>query len=356
MKIIIIGAYGFTGQLICKELIKSNLHFDVCGRNAIKINQLIELFELKKHPLLIGDIKNKNFTHQLIKQYDIFVNCAGPYNEESNFFLKTIAESGKIYLDLSGEVSFIKSSFDKYHLIAQSNHSTIIHGCAFESLPFDLLAQKYITKPVKNIFTFYWFNKHLVSPGTRITMKLAQYYDLYKINNSEWQLISKNDLCFKTFINNEPYRTVNYPLPEIPFFKWNYQPNKAQSFLWLPKNEVNYIKERNGMSKTKEETYLRLQKRKKRGPLLTERKAHFSKLILDVTFKDDTKLQLGLSNIDMYQTTALSIALSLIQILQTKNLPKGVVNPAKLFLNKEHETLNALNCKKLDDTFLIETC
>jgi len=355
MKILVIGAYGYTGQLICDELSRQSINFDVSGKSQDKLESFCSSKKISFKSNLIGDIKDDIFCDYLVDNYQVFINCAGPYNEESKKLLEKIANNSKKYIDLSGEVSFIKSSFETYNDLAKTNQSTIVHGCAFESLLMDLLAQKMIKKPIKNIYSFYWFNKHIVSPGTRITMKLAQYYDLFKINDYEWQPALKDDFCF-TFQKNETlYQSVNYPLPEIVFNYWNYHPQKAQSFVFLPQNEVGYMGNRQSLQKPKSETYQKLLKRKKSGPTQLERDTHFSQLFLKVEFEDGTKKTVGISNKDMYQTTAVGVVLVLKQLLKSDGI-FGIINPAKLFVNSELEALNLLNCQLINETILIEEC
>ena len=355
MKIIIIGAYGYTGQLICEELARQFINFEVSGKSLDKLKSYCSLKNISFNSNLVGDIKDEKFCDYLIDNYKLFINCAGPYNEESKKLLEKAVKNSKKYIDLSGEVSFIKSSFETYNDLAIANQSTIVHGCAFESLLMDLLAQKVIQKTVKNIYSFYWFNKHIVSPGTRITMKLAQYYDLYKINDYEWQPALKDDFCF-TFQKNEIlYQSVNYPLPEIVFNYWNYHPQKAQSFVFLPQNEVGYMGNRQSLQKTKSETYQKLLKRKKAGPSQLERDTHFSQLFLKIEFEDDTNKTVGINNKDMYQTTAVGVVLVLKKLLKA-DTTYGVINPAKLFVNSEMEALNQLNCQLINEDIKIEQC
>lgn len=356
MKIVVIGAYGYTGKLICNELFKANIEFDICGRSNEKLINLKNKFNFNDSKINCGDIKQFDFVNHLINNYQLFINCAGPYNEESHLLVEKVAINSKIYLDLTGEVSFIKSSHDKFNKLAQQHQSSIIHGCAFESLPFDLLAQKYISKKVENIYTFYWFNKHLVSPGTRITMKLAQYYNLYRIDNYKWKLATKNDFCFSTLINNEVFKSANYPLPEIAFFKWVHQPKSAQSFVFLPQSEANFMGERKTQVKTKSDIYNRLKSRKKEGPSQTERENHHSKLSLKVIYTDLSELNISMTNVDMYQTTAKGVKLTIDAILSNKNIETGVINPAKLFKGNEIETLDCLNFKILKHKTEITAC
>ena len=40
MKIVLIGAYGYTGKIICDILEKENISFSIAGRDIDKLNQI----------------------------------------------------------------------------------------------------------------------------------------------------------------------------------------------------------------------------------------------------------------------------------------------------------------------------
>ena len=133
MRISIVGAYGFTGKIICEEFNKIKYSYSIYGRNINALN------ELKKGNSNIKNSKSINLriigdVNYLIENSDVIINCAGPFSEESLLLVKNVAKSGKIYLDISGEIGFIKNSRDYLQEISVKNKSLIIHGCAFESL------------------------------------------------------------------------------------------------------------------------------------------------------------------------------------------------------------------------------
>ncbi len=114
MKITVVGAYGYTGKLICQELENHQLKFSVAGRDAEKLELLKS--SLNSNPTSIeGDITNTDTAQKIIAQSDIIINCAGPFTEESNHLLSLVAKSGKAYLDITGEIGFIKNSHESFH-------------------------------------------------------------------------------------------------------------------------------------------------------------------------------------------------------------------------------------------------
>ena len=203
------------------------------GNSNIKNSKSINL-------RIIGDV------NYLIENSDVIINCAGPFTEESFLLVKNVAKSGKIYLDISGEIGFIKNSRDYLQEISVKNKSLIIHGCAFESLVSDLILQSLSEKnKIKSVKTFYKFNQKKVSPGTRITMKLSKYRESFKVKNNQWLNCDfKNDLIQISNGNNSKEVAVPYPLPEVAFSKWNFEVNQAESFLIIDENDSKYMTNR----------------------------------------------------------------------------------------------------------------
>ena len=62
----------------------------------------------------------------------------GPYCLYGEHALKACAESGTHYLDVTGEVVWVKRMITKYHATAEANGAIIIPQAGFESAPADL--------------------------------------------------------------------------------------------------------------------------------------------------------------------------------------------------------------------------
>ncbi|MCG8701077.1 MAG: saccharopine dehydrogenase NADP-binding domain-containing protein, partial [Bacteroidales bacterium] len=77
MKILVLGAYGFTGNLICKELPKRKLHFSIAGRKLDKLEEIKEksYYVENIHKL---DSSEKSAIDKTIEPYDLIINCIGP--------------------------------------------------------------------------------------------------------------------------------------------------------------------------------------------------------------------------------------------------------------------------------------
>lgn len=346
MKVAVIGAYGYTGQLICEELEEANVQMTAVGRNLEKLKLLQETWK-NIEGFLTLDMRKPEDAQYVVDSFDCIVNCAGPFTEESGILLEKVAQSGKAYLDITGEIGFIRSSHEKHHQKAQETNSLLIHGCAFESLVADLIFQNYADdkKSFKKLNTFYWFQQKKVSPGTRITMKLSKYRENLKIANGVWEVSDRSDRFKVSGIEDSTFFGVPYPLPEIAYAHWGYNAEEAGSYLLLTEDEFKYLTgAKHTVSGSADEELQRLKKRTPKGPSKADRETQKSILMVQMVEEEGAEKRLVVHSKDMYHTTARAIRLS-VEEIKNNGRPKnaGVLSPASLFFGKEREILKSLN-------------
>tara|TARA_B100000768_G_scaffold127486_1_gene118109 strand:+ start:19776 stop:20855 length:1080 start_codon:yes stop_codon:yes gene_type:complete len=344
MKIALIGAYGYTGSLICEQLQKSRINYSIYGRDEEKLIVLKNTFSyIQLHSVI--DLRIKDDVKSIISSNDVIINCAGPFTEESELLVAESASNGKIYLDICGEIGFVKSSNEKYNQIAQKAKATIIHGCAFESLFADLALQK-ISKSgviINTVKTIYHFNQRMISPGTRITMKLSKFRDSLKINNGVWSISNiKKDLILVEIENNSYKYAIPYSLPEIAYAYWNYDTVTAESFLIVDDTEAKLLSEKPKLSGDPLKALDELRCRKKNGPDKELRISQKSRLIVSINTGTKNEVNAILTSSDMYLNTAKSIVLAIEKIVKNGNKFYGVVSPGLIFQDSLSETINNL--------------
>jgi|TARA_B110000483_G_scaffold385_1_gene437 short subunit dehydrogenase-like uncharacterized protein len=345
MKIALIGAYGYTGSLICEQLQTSKINYSVYGRDEEKLIKLKNTFSYIQLYSII-DLRIKDDVKSIISSNDVILNCAGPFTEESELLVAESASRGKIYLDICGEIGFIKNSNEKYHQIAQKSEATIIHGCAFESLFADLALQEIAKSGVliKTVKTIYHFNQRMISPGTRMTMKLSKFRDSLKIDNGVWSISNmKKDLIFLEIENSSYQCAIPYPLPEIAFAYWNYGATKAESFLIIDDTEAKFLSEKPKVSGDPLKALDELRNRKKNGPVEEIRKSQKSRLIVSVNTETENEVNAILTSSDMYLNTAKSIVLAIEKIIKNDNKVYGVISPGLIFQDSLSQTIKSLS-------------
>lgn len=342
MKISVVGAYGYTGSLICQELENAGIGFSVFGRNEEKLNALKT--ELKFVDTAMNlDLRDSKDISELVNLSDLVINCAGPFTEESNILVEQMAKSGKVYIDITGEVGFVKNSREQYHETAVNSHSLILHGCAFESLLADLAIHSLdAEQSIKSVRTFYYFSQNMVSPGTKMTMKLDKYRKSLKIKNKLWTECDFKLDQLKLTQNSEEKIAVPYPLPEVAFSNWNFNADEVSSFLLVDSTEAKFIAVKSLAEGDPKNELDRIRLIKRSGPSDSQRAEQKSEIIVNVNYADNSEETVVLKSSDMYLTTAKAVVLAAQKITKNRGELFGVISPGKLFTNQEEETLNEL--------------
>ncbi|MEW6736351.1 MAG: saccharopine dehydrogenase NADP-binding domain-containing protein, partial [Acidobacteriota bacterium] len=130
--ITVLAATGFTGQLICQELLRLGVEFQIAGRSAEKLQALAVMLGRPNISRQVADVLRLETCQSIFANTQVLINCAGPFTDMGMGIARAAAEHGVHYLDTTGEQYFIKQVFDQLHEIAQQHGSVLIPACAFE--------------------------------------------------------------------------------------------------------------------------------------------------------------------------------------------------------------------------------
>ena len=135
--LIVYGATGFTGRLVA-EYIKNNapssLNWAIAGRNRAKLQQL----GLENVPMVVCDSGNEASIGDMVKSTRVLINMVGPYLLYGEPVVRQCALNGVDYVDITGEVHWVRRMLDKYGDVAAQNKARIVSFCGFDSVPSDL--------------------------------------------------------------------------------------------------------------------------------------------------------------------------------------------------------------------------
>ncbi|KAK6089162.1 hypothetical protein P3W45_001512 [Vairimorpha bombi] len=186
--IILYGASGYAPRYIIPYLENTDLKIALAARNISKITDS----DLPKIECSLEEVAEKT---------EILINCAGPYYETGEMIIKSCIENMTHYLDLCGEVHFMKHIMNKYHESAAKKKLFIIQGCGFDSVVSDL-GTEYLKQAfdsdmeIRNIIEI---KKTVVNTGTwrSLVESLSSY-------NKEKQMAqSSNKKTKEYFYDNE---------------------------------------------------------------------------------------------------------------------------------------------------------
>lgn len=346
MRITVVGAYGYTGKIICRLLDEASIPFAIAGRNETALEELFSALKQATNSIA-ADTQSEKGIQQILDHSDLIINCAGPFTEESQQFIQAVALSGKKYLDITGEIGFVRDSKLHNENAALQSGALLIHGCAFESLVAGLAIQQAaseLNERIAEVQTFYHLGNARPSPGTKLTMKLARFRDPLRISEGKWSVSNLQNDRLKCEWKSFPELTaaVPYPLPEIAFSHWELQPVEVNSFLLLDSGAALFINANQNQVQTKEEIIALHRRKKTEGPDEQARQNQTCNLIVSLKSISGKSICNQLSGSDMYLVTAKAILFAVQELQNPQTNYAGVISPALLFRGRESEILNQL--------------
>ncbi|XP_044744610.1 saccharopine dehydrogenase-like oxidoreductase [Coccinella septempunctata] len=151
LDIILLGATGFTGQYVLRELHKHsrskgrNLTWGVAGRNEISLRKALQdLAEetqdprLTDQPIIIADLQDPKSVKEMASKARLVINCCGPYRFLGETVVKACVEEGTHHVDVSGEPYYMESMQLKYDEEARRKNIYVVSACGVDSIPADL--------------------------------------------------------------------------------------------------------------------------------------------------------------------------------------------------------------------------
>jgi short subunit dehydrogenase-like uncharacterized protein len=143
--VVLLGATGFTGQLVAEELAREpgRLRWAVAGRDAHKLRDIkAGLVGISPDNggvgTLLADVTDPASLRELARQARVLVTTVGPYAERGIGVVEAAVEEGAHYLDITGEPGFVSESRARFDELARSKGLKIVHCCGFDSIPADL--------------------------------------------------------------------------------------------------------------------------------------------------------------------------------------------------------------------------
>ncbi len=129
--VLVHGATGFTGRLVCRALLRRGLAFAVSGRNEAKLKALVESLggNIASH---VVDVGSPDSIRAAIDGRRIVCACAGPFIEVGEPILAYCARAGVHYVDTTGEQAFVALAVSRYRATAEASGSCVVPALGYE--------------------------------------------------------------------------------------------------------------------------------------------------------------------------------------------------------------------------------
>jgi len=157
LDLVVYGATGFTGQLVCQYLRRnapSGLRWAIAGRDAAKLEQVAAACEslpdlqsgrgAAPSDIISGCASDGSAASRICDDIRprVVLSTAGPFVHHSDALVAACARAGVSYVDIDGEVPWIARVIERDHEAARASGALIVPNCGFDSVPSDLGAMR----------------------------------------------------------------------------------------------------------------------------------------------------------------------------------------------------------------------
>jgi len=132
-RLLVYGAYGYTGRLVVEAAIDRGYDPIVAGRDATKTRGIAAANDLQARSFPVADAD----AH--LADVDAVLNCAGPFAETADAMVEACVDTGTHYLDVTGELPVFERT-RRWGPSAEDADVALLPGVGFDVVPTDCLA------------------------------------------------------------------------------------------------------------------------------------------------------------------------------------------------------------------------
>ncbi|KAK5169682.1 uncharacterized protein LTR77_005660 [Saxophila tyrrhenica] len=122
--LMIYGATGYTGRLICEQAKKTGLRFTIAGRSEDKLRDLARTLEVPYEAFDLAATSPNGHLASLI----VLLNCAGPFSRTASVLMDACIRCKVHYLDVSAELDSYLLARERGEL-AEKAGIMLVPGC-----------------------------------------------------------------------------------------------------------------------------------------------------------------------------------------------------------------------------------
>jgi short subunit dehydrogenase-like uncharacterized protein len=137
-RIVVFGATGYTGRLVCESLVARGAEPVLAGRNAPALGALAQ--QLGGLDTAVADVADADSVRALVTRGDVLVSTVGPFARWGEPAVKAAVAAGASYLDSTGEGEFIGAVFERYGPGAEAAGCGLVTAFGYDWVPGNLAA------------------------------------------------------------------------------------------------------------------------------------------------------------------------------------------------------------------------
>jgi short subunit dehydrogenase-like uncharacterized protein len=142
LSVVVFGASGVTGRRVAAYLAQraagAGATWAAAGRDPAKLERVLGEIGVKPPEALVADVSNPASLAAMASRSRVVLDLVGPYALYGEPVIEACVTAGTHYVDLTGEIPFVRRMIDAYHERAVAAGAKVVEVCGFEALPPDL--------------------------------------------------------------------------------------------------------------------------------------------------------------------------------------------------------------------------
>jgi short subunit dehydrogenase-like uncharacterized protein len=237
----VLGATGFTGRLIAKELYRHDVPTLLAGRNAEKLDALAEATGGAETAVV--DVRDTRALDALADRVGVVINCVGPFIDFGEPVVRAAIAAGTHYIDTTGEQPFIKNML-VHKTWAESQNVAVVPAVAFEVAVADCGAALAVERleTVESVQVTYVTRFH-ASRGTKRSVLRMLQSDGFAYVGGEWIVEAPaRHMVFVDFPNSVGrVAAVSFPSAEVVTIPLHVEAREVRTFMSVPRTAARVL-------------------------------------------------------------------------------------------------------------------
>ena len=142
LDVVVFGATGVTGRRVAAYLAwrapATGARWAVAARDPAKLLRLLAEDGVDAPETIVASLGDTDSLAAMAARTRVVLNLVGPYTLHGRPVIEACVEAGTHYVDLTGEIPFVRGIIDEFHDRADAAGVKVVQTCGFESLPPDL--------------------------------------------------------------------------------------------------------------------------------------------------------------------------------------------------------------------------
>lgn len=138
----VLGATSVTGRRVAAYLAERSGHtalrWAAAARDPQKLERVLSEEGVAPPATIVADVEDPGSLRAMAERARVVVNLVGPYARYGEPVIEACVERGCHYLDLTGEIPFVRRVIDRYGARARDAGVKVVQVCGYEALPPDL--------------------------------------------------------------------------------------------------------------------------------------------------------------------------------------------------------------------------